>query len=144
MSSVCNTFHYAAMTGDTGFLSPEILFWFCVSLPNVSEILSVSTNPTKRNQKPKDQANGLAKRCRHRRYFGRSLYKVNARWTADHRTAFVSNDVRSWTYSEFSLHSLSRLPPVLRALKWWIHATSPLTYERITTVKKNDYSWTRL
>lgn len=39
MKCVHNTFHYADMTGDTGFLSSGILVWDCVSLLNMYETL---------------------------------------------------------------------------------------------------------
>jgi hypothetical protein len=52
----------------------KFLVWDCVSLPNVHDTIFFSNSPITINHKPTDRANGLARKCLHkRRYFRKRL-----------------------------------------------------------------------
>ena len=57
------------------FLLQMFLAWECVSLPDVSETPCFTNSTVKRNQKPADRVNGLAKKYSHesRYFFKKSL-----------------------------------------------------------------------
>jgi hypothetical protein len=74
LNSVHNTFHYAIVTGDTPFITSEILsLGVCSSAERTRNILLLNLTH-KEKSKAKRSANGLAKKCRHkRRYFWQSF-----------------------------------------------------------------------
>jgi hypothetical protein len=107
MGSTYGTFHYAGVTGNMAFISSEIhTLGLCVTAELVR-----NWPQDKRNRKRRDKVNGLAKKRRHElHYFWQNLFKGSARWEAEVRSVCLLNDVTTITYSEVTLHAVSRLP----------------------------------
>jgi hypothetical protein len=72
MNSVHDTFHFTDMTADMAFLSSEILS-FRLRKPaerlKLSAFQIVPQKKKRRNHKPTDRVNGVAKKCPHKRLY---------------------------------------------------------------------------
>ena len=103
MNSVHDPSHFTDFTDDMAFLSSEILSLRLRKSCRTSETLCLPNSPTKRNHKPTDRVNGVAKNVAVNVVIFGKVGKANGRWTADLRPMFLSNGVPSWTYSELSV-----------------------------------------
>ena len=99
-----------SITWTWHFVPQKFLVWDCVSLPNMSETLSFSKRPIKRNHKATNMVMDWPRNVPIIIIIFGEVSKTNAQWIAKRRSMFLLNGIPSWIYSQISFHVLSRMP----------------------------------